>query len=230
MTNHHQSHSKLSTNSEQLICHSNISPFIYRYHDPNILMKKRLPRTSFVSEFQKSLSIVDYIDFDVQDESSKQDNHNNDDPLESLKYLFNHNSKQQGTISRRIPRRSTNASSISTDSGYSDIPISSPSSKLIPVHLISCSLIPVNIRCLTCPCRSSSSSTTCLSNQQERKFDSHFFRPPLLHMNRTENDINNQCICHNKYHSTMTIPTKMNDQKEDYYYKKHLKKKRAKFV
>jgi hypothetical protein len=83
----------------------------------------------------------------------------------------------------------------------------------------------VNIRYLTCTCRpSSSSSTTCLSNQQERKF---YSRSPLLNMNKTENDIKNQCICYNKYHSTMTIPTKIDDQKEEYYYKKHLKKKRT---
>jgi hypothetical protein len=241
--NHHQSH------SEQLLHQSsstsNASPLIYRYHDPNVRTKptiqqaKRHHTTSFAAEFQKSLSIVDYIDIDVSDETFKQDNHD-DDPLESLKYLFNNPSKyqQQGNMTRRIPRRSTNASSISTDSGYSDIPVSS-TSKVIPVHLISCSLIPVNVRCLTCTCRStSSSSTTCLSNQQERKFYSHssrsnLFRLPISHMNRTENG-NQQpsCTCKNKSHSTMTIYpsmksiTKIDDQKEDdYYSKKSLKKK-----
>jgi len=46
-------------------------------------------------------------------------------------------------------------------------------------------------------------------------------------MNRTENGIKNPCICYNKYHSTMTIATKIDDQKEEYYHKKHLKKKRT---
>jgi hypothetical protein len=46
-------------------------------------------------------------------------------------------------------------------------------------------------------------------------------------MNKTENGIKNQCICYNKYHSTMTIAPKIDDQKEEYYYKKHLKKKRT---
>ncbi|CAF1341572.1 unnamed protein product [Adineta steineri] len=250
----YQSNSKLLSNSDQLhLNFCNKSQVIYRYHDPNISIpptcqcicqqQKRIPTTSFVSEFQKSLSIVDYIDFDVPDESSKQD----DDPLESIKYLFNdsnNNQQQGGYFSRRIPRRTTNVSSISTDSGYSDIPVSSP--KLIPVHLISCTLIPVNLtgqdsinrRCLTCTCRPSSSSlsTTCLPNQQERKLFTHSSRSyishqPVTHINKTENEIHNQCTCNNKYHSTMTIyPSsppppipkksrlKINDYKDEYYY------------
>jgi hypothetical protein len=227
----------LLTNTEPLHFNSNTSQLIYRYHDPNIPTttcqeQKPIPTTSFAAEYQKSLSIVDYIDFDVSDEPSKQD----DDPLEYIKYLFNDNHKQQqGYFSRRIPRRSTNASSISTDSGYSDMPISS--TKLIPVHLISCTLIPVNLtthdsintHCSTCTCRSSSSlSTTCLSNPQERKFSSqpsrsYVFRQPLSIINKTENKINNQCTCTNKYYSTMTIypstiSMKPDDNKQEYYY------------
>lgn len=227
---HHQSH------SEQLLhqssCTFNVSPLIYRYHDPNIRTQtKRFPTTSFAAEFQKSLSIVDYIDLDISDQSFKQDTHD-DDPLESLKYLFNNPSKyqQQGNLSRRIPRRSTNASSISTDSGYGDTTPVSPTSKIIPVHLISCSLIPVNVRCLTCTCR----STSCLSNQPERKFYSHssrsnLSRPPISSMNRIENVNQQTCTCKNKSHSTMTIyPSikKHTDQRdENYYSKRPLKKK-----
>ncbi|CAF5062573.1 unnamed protein product, partial [Rotaria magnacalcarata] len=76
---------------------------------------------------------------------------------------------QNGNFVRRTPRRSTNTSSISADSGYCDIPTtttttsSSSSSKLIPVHLVSCRLIPVNvtrtksmdIHCITCTCPTS---------------------------------------------------------------------------
>ncbi|CAF1115396.1 unnamed protein product [Rotaria sordida] len=228
---HHPSYSKLSTNSEQFLLNSNsisnISPHVYRYHDPNIQtissqptyqQQKLLPKTSFVSEFQKSLSIFDYIDFDVPKETIKQIDNEDDDSLESLKYLFNDEHKsQQGNISRRILRRSTNASSISTDSGYSDIPILS--SKIIPVHLISCTLIPVNVTipdstnicCMACTCRPSVSSSTCLLNPQERKYystnscRSHVFRQPLSHIDTNENVINNVCACNNKYHSTMTI-------------------------
>ncbi|CAF0910823.1 unnamed protein product [Rotaria sordida] len=228
---HHPSYSKLSTNSEQFLLNSNsisnISPHVYRYHDPNIQtissqptyqQQKLLPKTSFVSEFQKSLSIFDYIDFDVPKETIKQIDDEDDDSLESLKYLFNDEHKnQQGNISRRILRRSTNASSISTDSGYSDIPILS--SKIIPVHLISCTLIPVNVTipdstnicCMACTCRPSASSSTCLLNPQERKYystnsyRSHVFRQPLSHIDTNENVINNVCACNNKYHSTMTI-------------------------
>jgi hypothetical protein len=46
-------------------------------------------------------------------------------------------------------------------------------------------------------------------------------------MNRTENGIENPCVCYNKYHSTMAIATRNDYQKEEYYYKKHLKKKRT---
>lgn len=99
---------------------------------------KRYPTTSFVSEFQKSLSIVDYIDVDLGDEMPIDD-----DPLESVKYLFSQ------STNRRLPRRTTNVSSISTDSGYSD---QTSSTKLVPVQILSCSLIPVNVRCLTCTC------------------------------------------------------------------------------
>ncbi|CAF4058865.1 unnamed protein product [Rotaria sp. Silwood2] len=263
---HHQSHSKLSTNSEHFLLNSNsssnVSQRIYRYHDPNIQtlssqstyqQQKQLPKTSFASEFQKSLSIFDYIDFDVSKETIKQ--HDDEDSLESLKYLFNDDHKKQhGNISRRILRRSTNASSISTDSGYSDIPMLS--SKFIPVHLISCTLIPVNVTtpdstnicCMPCTCRLSSS--TCLLNQQERKYSSnscrsHFSHQPLSNIdNKTENVINNICSCNNKYYSTMaicsslsvplTMPsksvTKLDDLKEEYYtkeQKRHLKKKQA---
>ncbi|CAF1013766.1 unnamed protein product [Adineta ricciae] len=246
----HQSCSKLPHSSEPLSTNSlKKSQVIYRYHDPNIPAAtlpnvnqgdKRLPSTSFVSEFQKSLSIVDYIDDDVADESSKQD----DDPLDSVKYLFDNDEQQQeqGHFIRRLPRRTTNVSSISTDSGYSDIPVSTP--KLVPIHLISCTLIPVNLstihdtintRCLTCTCRPSSSlSTTCLSNQSERKFSSSTSRSYLSRQTLAENGITNQCTCNQKYHSTMTIyPTlpppppplpkkslmKINDYKDEYYYR-----------
>jgi hypothetical protein len=183
-----------------------------------------------VSEFHKSLSIVDYIDFDVPDESSlskQDDDSDNDDPLNCLKYLFDDNNKQQqnGNFIRRTSRRSTNTSLISADSGYSDLPITS--SKLIPVHLISCTLIPVNvtrtesmdIRCLTCTCPSSSSSssstvTTYFSNKTERrkrrrrKSSTHSQSHQTYsrqHMDIIENEINKHCSCNNKYYSTMTI-------------------------
>ncbi len=100
----------------------------------------------------------------------------------------------------------------------------------------------MNVRYVTCTCRSSSSSsTTCLANQHERKFyshssRSHIYRPILSPMNRIENEIKNQCACTNKYYSTMTIypstittksSTKIDDQKDDYYHKRPLKKKRT---
>lgn len=162
----------------------------------------------------------------MPDDLTKQD----DDPLESLKYLFNPNHRHNQNIIRRIPRRPTNASSISTDSGYSDIPTlssnSSPpsSSKIIPVNLISCSLIPVNIRCLTCTCHRPS-STTCLINNEklERKFYSHSSRSPLLNNNHIENGIRKSCICQNKSHSTMTIATNTDEQCQQ---KKSLRRKR----
>ncbi|CAF0893602.1 unnamed protein product [Rotaria sp. Silwood1] len=275
---HQSSQSKLSTNSEHFLLNSNsssnVSQRIYRYHDPNIQtlssqstyqQQKQLPKTSFLSEFQKSLSVFDYIDFDVPKETIKQNDdeeqqEEEEDSLESLKYLFNDDhKKQQGNFSRRILRRSTNASSISTDSGYSDIP--TLSSKLIPVHLISCTLIPVNVTtpnstnicCIPCTCRPSLSST-CLLNQYEQKYSSnschtHFSQQPLSHIDKTENFINNVCPCNNKYYSTMaicpslsvplTMPsrsvTKLDDLKEEYYTKKneqkrHLKTRRASFM
>ena len=158
-----------------------------------------------------------------------------DDPLESLKYLFNGN---HGILSRRLPRRSTNASSISTDSGYSDI---QTSSKFLPVHLISCTLIPVNVTtldsmnigCLSCTCRPSSLSTTCLSNQQERKCSSYSSRQPLSHMENFDNEIHNQCACYNKYYSTTAIypsmmatksVTKIDDLRGKYYYEQPQRK------
>lgn len=209
--------------SYQTPCNVPVSPPIYRYQDPNI-SAKRMPTTSFAAEYQKSLSIVDYIDLDVSD-----DNHD-DDPLESVKYLFVNPLKltQLGNTTRRIPRRPTNASSISTDSGYSDI----PTSKLLPVHLISCSLIPVNVRCMACTCPVSSCSTTCLSNQSERQFPSHCCHPPISLVNRTENTSQYYCACQNKFHSTMTVyPStisiaKIDDQNENFHEKKTLKKKR----
>ncbi|CAF2900879.1 unnamed protein product [Rotaria sp. Silwood2] len=238
------SYSKSSTNSsnQQLIVYSHsgsdFAQSIYRCHGPMIQtptpqctcqqqQQQRVPSSSFASEFHKSLSIVDYIDFDVTETSSslKQDDDNND-PLECLKYLFdeNNNKKEQeqhGNFIRRTPRRSTNTSSISADSGYCDISI--PSSKLIPVHLISCRLIPVNvtrtksmdIHCLTCTCpSSSSSSSTYFSNKTERRrrksstYSSHSHPHRTYsrqHMDILENGINNNCTCNNKYYSTMTI-------------------------
>ncbi|CAM4787524.1 unnamed protein product [Rotaria magnacalcarata] len=228
---HHQSDSKLSTNSKHYLVNSNtsknVAQRVYRYHDPNIQKlashyiceePKLLPKTSFASEFQKSLSIFDYIDFDVPKESSKSNDE--DDSLESLKYLFNDDHKQQQkNISRRILRRSTNASSISTDSGYSDLPILS--SKIIPVHLIPCTLVPVNVATpdsmnicrISCTCRpppSASSSSTCLLNKYERKVSSHSSRPhlchqPLSNIDKTENGTHHLCACNNRYYSTMAI-------------------------
>ncbi|CAF4583467.1 unnamed protein product, partial [Rotaria magnacalcarata] len=59
---------------------SDLPQSIYRCHGP--IMQKpilqctcqpRLPSKPLLSEFHKSLSIVDYIDFDVPDSSTKQD-------------------------------------------------------------------------------------------------------------------------------------------------------------
>lgn len=230
-----QSHTKsehVNTNSNN---NSNVSQLIYRYHDPNIQttssentcnQSKQSQKTSFVSEFQKSLSIFDYIDFDVPKERSKTND--DDESLESLKYLFNDDQKQpQKSLSRRILRRSTNASSISTDSGYSDIPILS--SKIIPVHLIPCTLLPVNVTtrdsmnvcCVPCTCRPppplppplqqhQSPSSTCLSNKKHRKLSSHssrshVFHRPSLYRDKTENAIHNPCVCNSRYYSTTAI-------------------------
>ena len=75
---------------------------------------------------------------------------------------------------------------------------------------------------MTCTCRSSSASTTCL----ERKFSSYSSRQPLV----TENGINNQCACYNKYYSTMTIypsikTTNINNKQQQQ--KRQLKKTRT---
>ena len=220
--------------------------------------QQRLPTTSPASEFHQTLSVVDYIDFDVSDESSSSSKQeDDDDPLAYLKYLFTDDQKTTviGSFIRRTPRRSTNTSSISADSGYSDIP--TPTSKLIPVQLISCTLIPVNVtrtesmdmRCLTCTCPSSSSSY--LSNKTERRQQQRRRRKSSTNcqthqtysrqqMNIIENEITNHCPCSKKYYSTMTIcptlsfaPTmttksipKMNtNSKEDYYTQQ--RKKRA---
>lgn len=191
--------------------------------------QQRLPTTSSISEFQQSLSVVDYIDFDVSDESSSSSSSTNpqddDDPLTYLKYLFDDNSKQavNGNFIRRTPRRSTNTSSISADSGYSDIP--TPPSKLIPVQLISCTLIPVNVtrtesmdmRCLTCTCPSSSSSYFSTKNEHHQQQPQRRRRRKSStncqahrtysrqQMNIMENEMNNPCPCSKKYYSTMTI-------------------------
>ncbi|CAF1987822.1 unnamed protein product [Rotaria magnacalcarata] len=251
---------------------SDLPQSIYRCHGP--IMQKpilqctcqpRLPSKPLLSEFHKSLSIVDYIDFDVPDSSTKQDenNDNDDDPLCCLKYLFNENIKkeieQNGNFVRRTPRRSTNTSSISADSGYCDIPTtttttSSSSSKLIPVHLVSCRLIPVNvtrtksmdIHCITCTCPTSSQYFSNKTERHRRKSSTHsHLTYSRQHMDIIENEINNCCSCNNKYYSTMTIcpalsvsssmgtksTTKIDgNHKDDYYHKqqkKHLRKKRT---
>lgn len=218
---------------------------------------QRLPTTSPASDFHQSLSVVDYIDLDVSDESSSSSKHEeDDDPLTYVKYLFTDDSKTaiMGNFIRRTPRRSTNTSSISADSGYSDIP--TPPSKLIPVQLISCTLIPVNVtrtesmdmRCLTCTCPSSSS--TYFSNKTERRQQRRRRKSSTncqahqpysrQQMNIIENEMTNHCPCSKKYYSTMTIcptlpfaPTmttksiqKMHiNSKEDYYTQQ--RKKRA---
>ena len=240
----HSFSSKLSTNREQqLIVYSHngseltqptyrcYGPIIPSYTSKCTCRQQPLLPTSYISEFHKSLSGVDYIDFDVSETllSSKQvrnddnNNNNNDDPLDCIKYLFNDNDKieqqqqQNENVIRRTARRSTNTSSISTDSGYCDISIAS--SKLIPVHLISCTLIPVNvirtksmdIRCLACTYPSSS---IYLSNNMERQRRKSSTHSSHSHPNRTysrqymeaiENEINNCCSCNNKYCSTMTM-------------------------
>lgn len=218
--------------------------------------QQRLPTTSPASEFHQTLSVVDYIDFDVSDESSSSSKQeDDDDPLTCLKYLFTDDQKTTviGNFIRRTPRRSTNTSSISADSGYSDIP--TPPSKLIPVQLISCTLIPVNVtrtesmdmRCLTCACPSSSSnyfSNKTERRQRRRRKSSTNCQTHQAYsrqqMNILENEMTNHCPCSKKYYSTMTIcptlsfaPTmatksisKMNtNSKEDYYTQQ--RKKRA---
>ena len=185
-----------------------------QHHKCTCPQQQRFPISSSVSEFHKSLSIVDYIDFDVSDDSSSSSKHDHDDedPLTCLKYLFDDQNKQSPNINfiRRAPRRSTNTSSISADSGYSDIPIGS--SKLIPVHLISCTLIPVNVtrtesmdvRCLRCTCPSSS---TYFSNKMERRqrrrrkssaYSQTHGTYSRQQMDIIENEMKNHCSCNKK--------------------------------
>jgi len=236
--------------------------------------QQQLSSATIQSEFQQSVSIVDYIDVDVSDElssASKQTDSiaatddDNDDPISYLKYLFNDSkppnptqqSKQLQNVNflRRTPRRSTNTSSISADSGYSDVPLNT--SKLIPIHLISCTLIPVNvaqtdpmnIRCLACTCPSSSSSlssSTYFPNKTDRRQTRRQRRKSLTHsqsqqtysrqhMDIIENEITKQCSCNNKYYSTMAIcPTssltspiamKINTNHRDDYIYKQQEKK-----
>ena len=137
----------------------------------------------FVSDFQQSLSNVDYIDFDTPEQTSTtcSVDDENDDALVCLRYLFVTSDQSQ---SRRIPRRTTNVSSISTDSGYCDSSTAAPP-KYIPVQLISCTLLPVNIgsfqashsttlrHCsqrsdLVCTCRQRSHSTRFISHSLNR--------------------------------------------------------------
>ena len=191
----------------------------------------QLPSTApAVGDYHKSLSVVDYIDYDVTDEplasaQVRDDTHDDEDPLTCLKYLFHERDEPPAptqppeSFPRRVPRRSTNTSSISTDSGYCDIPMAS--SKLIPVHLISCTLIPVNvtrtdptnIRCLPCACLPSPSTAaqshylTSTSERRRRKSSTHSARS---HLNRMISGqpmelIDHSCSCPNKYYSTMTI-------------------------
>lgn len=245
---------------------SELSQSVYRCHGP--FVQKPLSQCTcqprVLSDFHKSLSIVDYIDYDVSESSTKQDedneNNDDDDPISYIKHLFKDNvekkSEQNGNFHRRTPRRSTNTSLVSSDSGYCDI--SMPPSKLIPVQLVSCKLIPVNvtrtksmdIHCITCTCPiASPSSSQYFSTNTERRrrkssTQSHwtYSRQP---MDTMENEINNRCSCNNKYYSTMTIcptlatsssmgikpPTKIDDNHKDDYYckqqKKQLRKKRT---
>ena len=184
-----------------------------------------LSRPAHLSDFHQSLSAVDYIDDDVSDEfpAKSIDDSVDDDPLNSLKYLFveqeQHAHHQQANLPRRAARRSTNTSSISTDSGYCDIPMTS--SKLIPVHLISCTLIPVNVtrtdsmdlHCLPCTCPSSTpmySSTSTATECQRRQRKSSAYSSRSHHnrivtgvqMERIDDD---RCSCNQKYYSTLTI-------------------------
>jgi hypothetical protein len=191
------------------------------------LLEHRSTRMPFMSEFHRSLSLVDYIDDDHDDhdalvvdetQSKSVDEHIDDtDPLTSLKYLFNDMATPHEHLIRRLPRRSTNTSSISTDSGYCDIPTAS--SKLIPVHLISCTLIPVNVtrtrpmdaHFLTCTCPPSksiySSHTTDYQRQRQRKASTHSSSSHLNRIGaRPPTDIIDQhCSCNHKYYSTMTM-------------------------
>ncbi|CAF0758575.1 unnamed protein product [Adineta ricciae] len=245
---HHQSLSKLPTKTrQQLIVYSHsssdISQPVYRCQgpitQPSTLQctchRQQLLSTSSTSEFHKSISVVDYIDFDVSEESSSSsstspssspskpdDDHDDDDPLSCLKYLFDETNKSStANFVRRTPRRSTNTSSISADSGYCDIPMAS--SKFIPVHLISCTLIPVNvtrtesmdIRCVTCTCPTSAYFST-KTERRRRKSSTNSSRSHLpgtysrqTPSNMTENDTANHCLCNNKYYSTMTICPKL---------------------
>lgn len=219
--------------------------------------QQQLPPAALVSDFHKSLSVVDYIDLDVSEASSsskQEDDVNDNDPLSDLRYLFDDiNKKEQekdGDCIRRIQRRSTNTSSISADSGYCDIPM--PSSKLIPVHLISCTLIPVNvtrtksmdIRCLACTCGPPSNYFTNKTERRRRlksSTNSNSSRTySRSHMDTIENEIHNHCSCNKKYYSTMTIcptlplssptgttsTTAMDGNHKDDYYYKHQQQKR----
>ena len=184
-------------------------------------------RGSVLSDFHRSLSAVDYIDDDEVTEECLRRCNETDDPLLSLRYLFNEEDNQEkpkiqpGSISRRTPRRSTNTSSISTDSGYCDIPPMT-SSKLIPVHLISCTLIPVNVtrtdpmdmHCLPCTCPPPSMSLYTNNPadydervRQRRKSSTNSSRTHLHRIvSRPQVEfIDHPCSCNQKYYSTMAI-------------------------
>lgn len=222
---------------------SDIAHPFYRCHGPAMSTSmctcpypQLPPTTPAVGDYQKSLSVVDYIDYDVTDEPVPSGqvhdgghDDDNEDPLTCLKYLFHERdeplvpTQPPESFLRRVPRRSTNTSSISTDSGYCDIPM--VSSKLIPVHLISCTLIPVNvtrtdptnIRCLPCACLPSSTMPTAAavqshylsstSDRRRRKSSTHSARSHLNGMNSGQpmELIDHPCSCPNKYYSTMTI-------------------------
>lgn len=266
-----------------LVCsHSNndLSQAIYRCHHGPMTHSTKctcpnasevpLSRASYLSDFHRSLSVVDYIDDDVPEESispsrdlsprPKDDDHDDDDPIIDLKYLFDEKVLSLPSSSvlsinnvRRPPRRTTNTSSISTDSGYCDLPMtssmsSSSSSKLIPVHLISCTLIPVNvtrpdqmdIHYLTCTCPSASTTTTSslssssmynIPHRTQRKSSSQLHRIP----SRSPMEIIDQpCSCHPKYYSSMAVvppgpsPLSMTTTKSDSHdRKKQSRKKRT---
>lgn len=168
-------------------------------------IEKRHPSTTFVSEFQKSLSIVDYIDLDTPDE--KVSSKDSDDALTSIKYLFKksdptHRSYHLTSLHRRLPRRPTNTSSISTDSGYYDT--SQSSSKCQPIQMISCTFVPVNLSTSNCMCVTPSSSID-RRNPREYLQEKSLHRPiimgqrdwipqrtPLITMKNQENEIFSQ--------------------------------------
>ena len=166
-------------------------------------LDKRQPSTTFVSEFQKSLSIVDYIDLDAFDDKSASKD--SDDALTSIKYLFNRSDPSarlhhQNSLHRRLPRRPTNTSSISADSGYYDT--SQSSSKCPPIQMISCTLMPVNLQASNCPPPSVVSSSIDRRNHREYLQEKSLHRPiimgqrdwipqrtPLITMKNQENEI-----------------------------------------